>query len=183
MKRTILTCLILCVLIPISIEAKKKPFGNGLFWEISDNGILTISGSGRIPDYSDFKNWKFPWHNGKSVHTIIIEEGITYIGSHAFSNNVNTHLPNVREIFLPSSLIEIGMAGFGNLNVKTIHFKEGLERIGAYAFELCNIDCLVIPKSVKKIDHCAFVRCKNLKSIEIPNTVVTIEEDVFGDGI
>ena len=83
MKRTIIACLMLCLLTPISIEAKKKLFGNGLFWEISDNGILTISGRGEIPGYPSGR--KTPWRKGQSVHTIIIEEGITYVGVYALT--------------------------------------------------------------------------------------------------
>lgn len=177
MKKNLLVYLMLCLFFPVVTKAEKKPFGKGLYWELK-NGVLTISGNGDMPSYGPKD--KTPWRKGETVHTIIIDEGITYIGVNAFCNNIHNHLPNVRELFLPSSLIEIGIYGFANLrNLKKIHFKEGLKYIGGYAFDNNNIDGLVIPKSVKEISYGAFAWCKNLKTIDIPNTIANIEKDVF----
>lgn len=56
MRRVVVFSWLLCFFIPLNIEAKKKPFGNGLYWEISDNGVLTVSGRGNMPNYdSDYE--------------------------------------------------------------------------------------------------------------------------------
>lgn len=48
MKRAILIYMMLCLITPITIEAKKKKFGENLFWELTDDGTLTISGNGEM---------------------------------------------------------------------------------------------------------------------------------------
>ena len=60
MKKILFASLLLCLLAPITIEAKKKSFGKGLYWELSDDGTLTISGKGAMPN---FKYRKSPWYN------------------------------------------------------------------------------------------------------------------------
>ena len=63
MKRALIVCLILCLIAPVKIVAKKKPFGNGLYWELN-SGVLTISGNGSMPDGPDEYTASFmlfPW--------------------------------------------------------------------------------------------------------------------------
>ena len=98
MKKVIILCLLLFLIVPITILAKKKPFGNGLYWELSDNGVLIISGNGDIPNFaaykhsSDYKKLGLaPW-NKKSlwdkIYYVVIEEGVTSIGNNAFNGYV-----------------------------------------------------------------------------------------------
>ena len=80
---------------------------NGLSWEIAD-GVLTVSlqedvQSAEIPDYASSD--EAPWMEAaKELNTtkIVIAEGITKIGSNAF-----TGLESVSEIDLPRSLTEL----------------------------------------------------------------------------
>ena len=64
--------------------------------------------------------------------------------------------------------------------IKKIVIKEGVTRIGDLAFGGCrNLTSVEIPNTVKSIGVRAFVECKNLPSIEIPNSVTSIEEQAF----
>ena len=70
--------------------------------------------------------------------------------------------------------------------IKKIVIKEGVTRIGNYAFAGCqNLTSVEIPNSVKSIGVRSFVECIKLPSIEIPNSVTSIEEQAFSfcDGI
>lgn len=49
----------------------------------------------------------------------------------------------------------------------TINIAEGTQTIGKNAFTQCNISKVIIPDSVKVIDKCAFVGCKNLSEVKI----------------
>ena len=79
MKKLILLSLILS-LFCISAYA-----ADDFAWSI-DDGVLTITGSGAMPDYTQF--WDYaPWYESRdSITGIVIGEGITYIGELAFYN-------------------------------------------------------------------------------------------------
>ena len=65
-------------------------------------------------------------------------------------------------------------------DIKKIVIKKGVTRIGDLAFGGCkNLTSVEIPNSVKSIGVRAFVECINLPSIEIPNSVTSIEEQAF----
>ena len=51
-------------------------------WEISDSGVLTISGTGKMYDYSFINYSNRPWASYKaSIKSVIIGSGITKIGN------------------------------------------------------------------------------------------------------
>ncbi len=73
-----------------------------------DNGVLTVNGTGEISDYL-YEN-PAPWSSfSESITKIVIEEGITGIGTCAFAT-----LSNAVEIFLPSTVKAIGNAAFSD---------------------------------------------------------------------
>lgn len=76
-------------------------------WTVSGDGVLTISGTGAIPDPDEIKYQEdgtvidFPWKlYADSIASIVVEEGITAIANLSF-----TFMPNVRTICLPASVI------------------------------------------------------------------------------
>lgn len=159
MKRTIVIYLILCFLVPISVEAKKRSFGKGLYWELSDDGTLTVSGFGIMPDYG-YKKYsgqkkykKRPWHKScQDIRKIIIENGVTTIGDGVF---------------------------YDCENLKSIKIANSVKSIGDRAFYRCGMESVVIPNSVKYVGHNAFSRCKSLKEIQIPNSVTRLGFNAF----
>ena len=70
--------------------------GGEVTWNLDDFGTLTISGHGRMEDYSDVD--KVPWYQKRDrITSVIIEEKILSIGSNAFrgcTNLVDVHIPN-----------------------------------------------------------------------------------------
>ena len=79
--------------------------GENLTWSLS-NGVLTISGDGKMTDFSD--TGTVPWRSDMlKLTTVIVEEGVTSIGSYAFDKA--TKLTNVT---LPSTLTSIGNYSF-----------------------------------------------------------------------
>ena len=65
-------------------------------------------------------------------------------------------------------------------DIKKIVIKEGVTRIGDYAFAGCrNLTSVEIPNTVRSIGVRAFVECIQTPSIEIPNSVTSIEEQAF----
>ena len=58
-------------------------FGEELTWELTDDGTLTISGTGPMLDYSSSE--KPPWYSFRSdITSVVVQEGVTSIGGWAF---------------------------------------------------------------------------------------------------
>ena len=105
--------LLIALLMGLSANAKRAgTCGPDLRWYLTDNGVLTISGKGKMYDYS-FNN-RAPWSKS-DIKRIIIGDGVTTIGEFAF-NNCST----LTSVTIPNSVTEIGDNAFTNNNAKII---------------------------------------------------------------
>jgi len=126
--------------------------GAGLTWKLDDAGLLTISGSGKMTDFSVNDAPWYPYRN--SILSVVIEEGVTSVGSYAFRN-----AENMTSVQLPESLQVLGNSAFYSCeNLQSIHLPEGLTTIYGYAFTGCSaLNTIHIPASVTKIGDNPFV--------------------------
>lgn len=147
--------------------------GSNVTWLLDDNGTLTISGSGKIEDYrSDIDQ---PWYSNRSdITSVVIEPGVTSIGSLAFYE-----CSNLTSITIPSGLTSIGEQAFGNCTgLTSITIPSGVTSIGEMAFRECSgLTSVIVPSSVTSIEYNAFWCCFNL-IIYIPGGI-TIGIDAF----
>lgn len=66
--------------------------------------------------------------------------------------------------------------------IENVIIPDSVVRIENWAFADCkSLTSISIPKSVTSIGHCAFNGCENLTSINIPNSVKTIGHDAFAN--
>ena len=101
-----------------------------------------------------------------------VPEGITSIGSHAFSHNIPVGG------FLTGQPLHVGFTGSKRL--ESVYLPDGVTTIGDYAFYECeNLTGITIPESVTTIGKGAFAGCNNLTSITIPDGVTSIGERAF----
>ena len=149
--------------------------GSNVSWSLDDNGTLTISGSGKIEDYrSDIDQ---PWYSNRSdITSVVIEPGVTSIGSLAFYE-----CSNLTSITIPSGFISIGEQAFGNCTgLTSITIPSGFISIGDYAFWNCTgLTSITIQNGVTSIGTGAFWNCTGLTSITIPSSVTSIGVNVF----
>ncbi len=149
--------------------------GSNVTWSLDDNGTLTISGSGKIEDYrSDIDQ---PWYSNRSdITSVVIEPGVTSIGSLAFYE-----CSNLTSITIPSGLTSIGEQAFGNCTgLTSITIPSGFISIGGYAFWNCTgLTSITIQNGVTSIGTGAFWNCTGLTSITIPSSVTSIGVNVF----
>lgn len=83
-----------------------KNGGDNLTWELSDNGTLTISGTGEMENYTS--SFYAPWKdNGTSIKKVVISNGVTIIGNYAFYE-----CSSVTEITISDSVTTIGDYAF-----------------------------------------------------------------------
>ena len=113
MKRTfylgaLLLCLA-CVILPAQAAAiESGTCGNNLTWTLTDDGTLTISGTGEMNDYA--YDVSSPWFSQRgNIKTARIEQGVTSIGDHAFEDCYS-----LISITIPESVTSIGDMAFRN---------------------------------------------------------------------
>lgn len=79
-------------------------------WVLDEKGCLTVSGTGRMADFSCGHSPAAPWADEKErILEVVIGEGITRIGVNAFAD-----CSNLRRVSLPRSLRRIGAYAFQN---------------------------------------------------------------------
>ena len=81
--------------------------GEGIMWELTSDGTLTISGSGVM---SNFFAEDSPWYSKRDdIHSVIISSGVTNIGANAFFN-----CSNLLDVDISDTVTIIGAAAFAD---------------------------------------------------------------------
>lgn len=153
--------------------------GAKFVWKLDMDGKLTISGTGDMPDYtgSSTEEEHVPWYQYSSdIKTVLIEYGVTSIGTWAFSS-----CSNLKNVTILDSVREIGNSAFnGCSRLESVIVSKVLSDIGEYAFNGCSsLRSVEIPASVINIGSCAFSKCSALTSVKIPDGVSKISWGVF----
>ncbi|MBE6665416.1 MAG: leucine-rich repeat domain-containing protein [Ruminococcaceae bacterium] len=180
MRRLILiltmTALMISLFVPfVSAAEISGTCGNNLTWTLSETGILTVSGTGDMPVYSEL--YPAPWYvHREQIRSIVVEEGVTSIGNRAFRG-----LENAVSVTLPSTLKTIGNYAFVQCSkLKMVSIREGLETIREGAFENCEALIEVrLPNTLKTLGRKAFYHCSSLKTVDIPASVTSFGDLVF----
>ena len=119
MKKVLAACFLISLILICAVGAQADSSGScgtNARWSYS-NGVLTISGSGAMSNYTDGKQ---PWNSvATKVQTVQVEEGITSIGDYAFK---------------------------GMSSLTSVQLPEGIKTIGKYAIQSCSaLQEIVIP--------------------------------------
>ena len=117
----------------------------------TSTGVLTISGTGDMADYSLDND--SPFCDNSNIKSVIIENGVTSIGESAFNS-----CTSLTSVTIPDSVTSIGERAFSDCT---------------------SLVSVTIPNSVTSIGGYAFYSCDNLTSITIPNSVTSIGESAF----
>lgn len=201
------TTLLPCVLLSLFSLCAFSYADENIKWDISDNGLLTVSCDGEIYDTEyDIEQRKVlvqpPWLEDdirSRIKEVIVNDGAVYIGKGAFAN-----CENLQKITLPESVSELGDGAFAacrqlenivipskvktipkrcftdNINLRYIHLPEGLTSIGYSAFSWCDsLEYIELPDSLKSIGEDAFSENLKLKEIRIPHDVTSIPDYAF----
>lgn len=181
--------------------------GDTLTWTLSTNGILTVSGTGDMYDYTLVPHGNnqmstAPWAEYSTyIDKIVIGSGVTSIGRAAFyglnkvtavtfggdltliSPSAFENCVSLRSLTMGRNVRIIGEWAFaGCESIENIVLNDGLRNIGAYAFYNCSgATSVSLPTTLDTLGVYAFAQCRELTNISIPSGVKTISECCFAD--
>ena len=141
----------------------KGTFGGGLSWTLEKNGILTISGTGDMPDFESED--PAPWKDYMDrIIKVVINYGVTGIGDRAFyecdslyillmadsvtriGNDVCMRCPALKYVILSGNLAEIGSGAFSECpRLSSITLPGSLETLGTGSFAGSNLSTITLP--------------------------------------
>ena len=123
-------------------------------WSIDGDGVLTLSGAGKMIRNPDDFLMGLPWEE-YTVKSLVIEDGITDICESICHDN-----DYLESVVIPASV----------------------ETIGNEAFSYCvSLKSITIPDGVKTIGQRSFYYCSSLTDISIADSVTEIQFNAFGE--
>lgn len=162
--------------------------GNVSYLFDSSTGLLTISGTGEMSNYSCYSNPLF--YNDSSIKSVVIEYGVTSIGDEAFYGCCN-----LTSIKIPDSITNVGSEAFRDCcNLTTVNINDIAKWCSISFFDIYSnpthyshglyingkvVTDLVIPDGVTSIKGGVFYNCSSLTSITIPDSVTSIGSSAF----
>ena len=205
----LLVAVFVIALLPIGIFAEEEVIdsgscGNDLTWTLDGDGTLTISGTGRMPDYTT--KWGYPAQSScpwnayqKTIQALVVKSGVLNISDNAFyqcpflatvqieeglisiGKNAFYQCTGIKELILPSSLQEIGDSAFYCcVSVASFSLPDGIVRIDNRAFAGCGkMNQVTLPSGLSVLESELFSGCESLSEILIPATIAEIKAGVF----
>jgi len=167
--------LLITLLVSLSAYAEKSgTCGDNLQWKLTDEGVLTITGTGKMQDYSGSSR---PW-SLYNIKQVIIGDGVTTIGVSAFHG-----CSSLTSVTIPNSVTTIGSSAFsGCSSLTSVTIPNSVTTIEGGAFYGCSsLTSVTIPNNVTEIGYYAFQSCSSLASVTIGNGVTTIGSAAFYD--
>lgn len=149
--------------------------GDALTWTLTNDGALTISGTGDMPAFDSPTS--LPWDSYREqITSVVIGEGVSSISDFAFYGCTNLTSASIAD-----SVTTLGMNSFCECaSLEEISLPENLTSIGWNAFCSSGLRSISFPESLEVIGGYAFLNCDNLTSVTIPGSVHTIDNSAFG---
>ena len=120
---------------------------------------------------ADFAYKTAPWYSLEYT-SIVVEEGIQYIGKYAFAYS------DAQEITLPNTLEKIAPMAFNGSALTSVNIPDSVKEIGFEAFNDCNLSSIKIPAGISKIEGHVF-SSNPIRELIIPENMTEIDEYAF----
>lgn len=86
----------------VASETESGSCGDNLTWTLDESGLLTVSGTGTMDNYTFID--PAPWADS-DVRDVVIEEGVTSVGTYAFMGQTG-----IETVTLSATVTKIEMA-------------------------------------------------------------------------
>ena len=150
--------------------------GTNLTWTLdTSTGVLTISGTGAMTDYSSSSST--PWYSYRSsIKSIVVGDNVSTIGNNAFCN-----CTSLTSVIIPDSVLSIGLSAFKSCtSLTSVTIPDSVITIGEMAFQSCTaLTSVTIPDSVTSLENYVFASCTGLTSVIIGNSIPYIGNSPF----
>lgn len=174
------------------------------------NGVLTISGTGKMPTAQCYSHNKpfgsvvhlnrttKEWGSRDSIYKVVIMDGVTSIGANSFAGCENLReviigkdvteigeyafelCPNLTYIDIPKNVQRISASAFERSGLKKVKLHEGLQSIGAYAFWGSQLGEVTIPKNTRIVETGAF---SGMRSAPLHDVSCGVTNAVISEGV
>lgn len=126
---------------------KANTCGERVMW-VYENGTLTISGTGEIEDCIEWQPWS---SKAALIKKVVIENGVTAIGGHAFSG-----FENLEEVVIPDSVTRIDESAFEDCSsLKDVYYNGISEQWDAIVIDSSNNEYLEnAAKHFSEVNYC-----------------------------
>ncbi len=129
------------------------------------SAVITKNGDDSDGRMKGFEARKSPFSlNKETLSTVIVKEGVTYIGTNAFYE-----CSNLSKVHLPDGLQAIYRNAFHSCkSLDNIYLSDDITWINDYAFYSCeSLTHVKLPSNLKRIESGTFSNCTKLNTVEI----------------
>ena len=167
------------------VEIREAFKGNENIVSVTLPEGLKLIGSNTFNNCDNIENIVFPeslisignyaFNSCEKLINVTLPNNLQYIGEYAFSSCLS-----FTEIFIPSSVKTIERNAFSWCeNVYKLVIFEGVEKLDTQAFDGLGITEVTIPSTIDVITHAAFQNCKQLTKINLHEGIKAINEWAF----
>ncbi len=154
----------------VCFAAARGQCGPEMYWILDNDGLLRITGSGRM---TDAQTWPDAAAAIKAVQFECVPENI---GAGSFESCVN-----LKSITIPDGVKTIGYEAFYACTaLVSVALPDSIESISNKAFSKCSaLKSIVIPAKVTSLGVCLFENCSSLESVTLPQGLAEIGFGAF----
>ena len=159
--------------------------GADVNWVLTDDGVLTISGTGAMKNFTTMKSNRPSYEAYKDqITSVVINAGVTRIGNYSFYRNATTSYENLSYVSIPDTVTSIGSNCFANSGLLEIVLPETITAFRGGVFSDCaklrtvTINCALLPDGSYS-NNKLFSNCSALETVILGNAVTSIPETCF----
>ncbi len=156
--------------------------GASAVWQLDENGLFTITGSGTIRSNYDSRtaSYPYPWTDYRDqILEVVIGEGIERLGQEMFINCQNLKSFKVLD---PETKLSGAVSFFEGCSSLTTVVLPKIKYVAVDMFMNCtSLKVITIPEGTEELNIHAFRGCTSLQRMNLPASLTEIDEECAPD--